>query len=590
MEMLVSARPKTLEFLLSIGQRRLMDQNSALMRKGRMKTRGRLMIRQETITNNTPQEGKNVVGHTLSALGEKSCLYWETYLCAPSAITITLDNVHPSVENARGAGTMYHGLPYRLEPSEMKNWPKQLQDYPTSGIKRRHLITLGAPVLFVKKKDESFRMCIDYRELNKLTVKNCYPLPRIDHLFDQLQGSSIYSNIDLRSGYHQLRFASNAYLLFTDNPYLLVQACHKHGVFHFVNAGEIRCGPIRESTMTYQREDVRSRIKLLLEDVNEPEGCLRDDDEYTMEGPRVEEDKTAVIPPPPPRLHGARISVRPQTPMAASTQTLINAFAAGSPLFLLPPTSPAYDQAPLGHRAAMIRIRDDIPKEDIPPRSRFVLTAPPPRCHVAKSSTASARAPRGQYDFIDTIEAGQGLIRSLGHDAWSIARAANRAEDVGYVRALQAFEHRMMTSIEEVNLRVSYQAQVLRQESVYFYTYLLNAWTDHRDIRLEIDVVRGQRIASETKLHERHRAEDDAVRQMMRIHVLEARAQIDIVEDTDSSCEGIRRPVQPARVCSYTDFMQCQPLNFKGTEGVVGLTQWLKKMESVFHISCCGIE
>ncbi|GJY01010.1 putative reverse transcriptase domain-containing protein [Tanacetum coccineum] len=63
----------------------------------------------------------------------------------------------------------------------------------------------GAPVLFVKKKDGSFWMCIDYRELNKLTVKNRYPLIRIDDLFDQLQGSGVYSKIDLRSGYHQLR-------------------------------------------------------------------------------------------------------------------------------------------------------------------------------------------------------------------------------------------------------------------------------------------------------------------------------------------------------------------------------------------------
>nr|GEY17537.1 putative reverse transcriptase domain-containing protein [Tanacetum cinerariifolium] len=63
----------------------------------------------------------------------------------------------------------------------------------------------GAPVLFVKKKDGSFRMCINYRELNKLTVKNRYPLPRINDLFDQLQGSKVYSKIDLRSGYHQLR-------------------------------------------------------------------------------------------------------------------------------------------------------------------------------------------------------------------------------------------------------------------------------------------------------------------------------------------------------------------------------------------------
>ncbi|GJT55316.1 putative reverse transcriptase domain-containing protein [Tanacetum coccineum] len=63
----------------------------------------------------------------------------------------------------------------------------------------------GAPVLFVKKKDESFRMCIDYHELNKLTMKNRYPLMRIDDLFDQLQGSRVYSKIELRSGYHQLR-------------------------------------------------------------------------------------------------------------------------------------------------------------------------------------------------------------------------------------------------------------------------------------------------------------------------------------------------------------------------------------------------
>nr|GEY82926.1 putative reverse transcriptase domain-containing protein [Tanacetum cinerariifolium] len=95
--------------------------------------------------------------------------------------------------------------PYGLTPSEMKELSVQLQELLEKGFIHLSSSPWGAPVLFVKKKDRSFRMCIDYHELNKLTVKNRYPLPRIDDLFDQLQGSSVYSKIDLRSGYHQLR-------------------------------------------------------------------------------------------------------------------------------------------------------------------------------------------------------------------------------------------------------------------------------------------------------------------------------------------------------------------------------------------------
>ncbi|GJS68945.1 putative reverse transcriptase domain-containing protein [Tanacetum coccineum] len=95
--------------------------------------------------------------------------------------------------------------PYRLAPAEMQELSTQLQELSDKGFIRPSSSPWGAPVLFVKKKDGSFRMCIDYRELNKLTVKNRYPLPRIDDLFDQLQGSRVYSKIDLRSGYHQLR-------------------------------------------------------------------------------------------------------------------------------------------------------------------------------------------------------------------------------------------------------------------------------------------------------------------------------------------------------------------------------------------------
>ncbi|KAD4586096.1 hypothetical protein E3N88_23697 [Mikania micrantha] len=99
--------------------------------------------------------------------------------------------------------------PYRLAPTEMQELSNQLQELLDKGFIRPSFSPWGAPVLFVKKKDGSFRMCIDYRELNKVTIKNRYPLPRIDDLFDQLQGSSYYSKIDLRSGYHQLRIQEN---------------------------------------------------------------------------------------------------------------------------------------------------------------------------------------------------------------------------------------------------------------------------------------------------------------------------------------------------------------------------------------------
>ncbi|GKC97656.1 putative reverse transcriptase domain-containing protein [Tanacetum coccineum] len=95
--------------------------------------------------------------------------------------------------------------PYRLAPTEMQELSNQLKELQEKGFIRPSSSPWGAPVLFVKKKDGSFRMCIDYRELNKLTIKNRYPLPRIDDLFDQLQGSRYFSKIDLQSGYHQLR-------------------------------------------------------------------------------------------------------------------------------------------------------------------------------------------------------------------------------------------------------------------------------------------------------------------------------------------------------------------------------------------------
>ncbi|GJS67825.1 putative reverse transcriptase domain-containing protein [Tanacetum coccineum] len=94
---------------------------------------------------------------------------------------------------------------YHLAPYEMEELSGQLKELQDKGFIQPSSSPWGASVLFVKKKDGSFRICIDYRELNKLTIKNRYPLPRIDDLFDQLQGSQYFSKIDLRSEYHQLR-------------------------------------------------------------------------------------------------------------------------------------------------------------------------------------------------------------------------------------------------------------------------------------------------------------------------------------------------------------------------------------------------
>ena len=94
---------------------------------------------------------------------------------------------------------------YRMAPAELKELKDQLQELLEKNFIKPSSLPWRAPVLFVKKKDGSLRMCIDYRELNKVTIKNKYPLPHIDELFDHLQGSAVYSKLDLRQGYYQLK-------------------------------------------------------------------------------------------------------------------------------------------------------------------------------------------------------------------------------------------------------------------------------------------------------------------------------------------------------------------------------------------------
>jgi hypothetical protein len=113
-------------------------------------------------------------------------------------------NVGHSIPTEAGAPPLFRPL-YRLSPAEMEEVQKTLSELLQKGYIEPSFSPYGAPVLFVSKKDGSLRMVQDYRFLNKITIKNRYPLPRIDDLLDKIGGATHFSSIDLRSGYHQIR-------------------------------------------------------------------------------------------------------------------------------------------------------------------------------------------------------------------------------------------------------------------------------------------------------------------------------------------------------------------------------------------------
>ncbi|GJT00714.1 putative reverse transcriptase domain-containing protein, partial [Tanacetum coccineum] len=185
---IVASKPKTMQEAIEIATELMDKRVSTIAETRQLKTRGKVENTYRSNQNQKQQtnKGRNTGRVTLLDQGSQRRVLWvgiaratQTRRCGTSTLSI-------------GA-------------YEMKSYCEQLKELSDKGFIRPSSSPWGAPVLFVKKKDESFWMCIDYRELNKLTVKNRYPLPRIDDLFDQLQGSSVYSKIDLRSGYHQLR-------------------------------------------------------------------------------------------------------------------------------------------------------------------------------------------------------------------------------------------------------------------------------------------------------------------------------------------------------------------------------------------------
>nr|GEZ82485.1 transposon Ty3-G Gag-Pol polyprotein [Tanacetum cinerariifolium] len=161
------------------------------------------------------------------------------------------------IDMVPGAAPVARAL-YRLAPMELQEMSTQLQELSEKGFIRSSSSPWGVLVLFVKKKDGSFWMCIDYLELNKPTVKNRYPLLRIDDLFDQLKGSRVYSKIDLISGYHQLIVREE------DIPKTAFGTHYGHYKFHVIPFGLTNAPALTQKSMKFDwSEKAEATFQLL---------------------------------------------------------------------------------------------------------------------------------------------------------------------------------------------------------------------------------------------------------------------------------------------------------------------------------------
>nr|GEX21142.1 hypothetical protein [Tanacetum cinerariifolium] len=335
-----------------------------------------------------------------------------------------------------------------------------------------------------------------------------------------------------------------------------------------------------------------------------PEDLVPAEDEAHIEA-YIPEVASAPTPPLPPFFLSS--CIRPPHTRAAMAQMRAAVPSTYHSLLLsgTPPLLPIPLPAPSTSRRAKI------PEADTPPQKRLLLTVPRPGCEVGESS-AAARQP------------GPTMARSV---------------DCSFVDTMETrfrnTERRMMTALEIVNMRVSYQVDVRSRESSEFYSRHHDAQKDCTAVRAEIEVFRRERLAYEqesiqtrevlarseaysralearvavletqARHHEwqRQTADDLAVQHIMYTQALEVGARIDTLADTeasivrnsyDSNGSGPRL-AQAVRECTYPDFLKCQPLNFKGTEGVVGLTQWSRSYmvelpcEDCYSESCSGI-
>eukprot|EP00253_Pinus_taeda_P010525 PITA_10525 len=181
--------------------------------------------------------------------------------------------------------------PYRMSVPELRELKMQLQELLDKNYIHPSVSPWGAPVLFVKKKDGTLRMCIDYRQLNKLTIKNKYPLPRIDEIFDQVKGATVFSKIDLRSGYHQIRIKEEdiakttfrtryGHYEFVVLPFGLTNAletfmCLMNNIFHRYLDKFVLI--FIDGTLIYSRnmEEHKEHLRLVLQTLREHQLCAK---------------------------------------------------------------------------------------------------------------------------------------------------------------------------------------------------------------------------------------------------------------------------------------------------------------------------